>query len=97
MRMNVEKVAEKIVSEIMASVGYYSDDKPRIRLFADRAIVSWESGPFEWTMNDGYGEFEELKGYGMPGEYKEKKYWTYEPKGFWVEPLNGCELEIGKE
>jgi len=96
MASRLYKAAEKIVASLEKNIGEYSDEKPFVVENEDGVSVVWEAGPFDWTMNDGYGLFEELKSLGMGGEYKERKLYSV-PKGYHTEPYNGYSLALYKE
>lgn len=96
MTTRLYKAAEKIVASLEKSVGDYSDEKPEIVENEDGVKVVWEAGPSDWTMNDGYGLFEELASYGMGGTYEEKELYSV-PKGYHTEPYNGYEIAVYKE
>ena len=90
--------ANKIVSSLIKEIGEYSNEMPFVDVddvTGDVSVV-WEQGPSDWTMNDGYGLFEELVSYGMPGEYKERKLYNV-PKGYAVEPHNSYSLAVYKD
>lgn len=96
MATRLYNAAKKIVASLEKNVEGYSDESPSIFENEDGVRIAWESGPYDWTMNDGYGLFEELAEMGLPGEYKEKELYNV-PKGYSVEPYNGYELALYKD
>lgn len=87
----IEKIANNIKNQIIKNIGNYSSEPPVVLIKNGTYHVSWESGPFEWTLNDGYGLFEEL----TIGKYKEEKFFKV-PAGYWAEPQNSYQLCVGK-
>ena len=92
-----QQAAEQIAADLEKSIGYYSDEKPEVLSIDGVTCVAWEAGPFDWTMNDGYGLFEELAPmlaeFGQAPEYKERQFFTV-PDGFRAEPNNGYVLAV---
>jgi len=96
MATRLYNAANKIVASLIKNIGEYSDEKPFVVENEDGVSVVWESGPSDWTMNDGYGLFEELASMGMSGKYKERELYSV-PKGYYAEPYNSYSLALYKD
>ena len=94
--MTHRDAAQNILKQINSAVGFYSDEKPTAIHHTDHSEIVWESGPFEWSTNDNYGLFEELKNLGMDGDYEYQPYWHC-PKGFYVEAINSYSIAIYRD
>lgn len=89
------KAAEEIKKSMISKIGYYDDNpEDRIEIISndDGVFVAWESGPFEWTRNDGHTLSEEL-GMAVSEQYALEPYYSV-PKGFEAEPENGIMLAV---
>ena len=86
----ITEAANEIIEQLEA-IGY-TDEKPVLMIKGNTAEISWYAGPFEWTI-DGYGLFDELRDYGMPGEYIERDLYIV-PEGFMAKPITGRVLAL---
>ena len=92
----LEKGAQNIVAQLTANT-HDIYDAPVIHVDADGVSIHWDGAP-NWTMNDGYGEFEEYASEiesitGQAPQYEEKNYWV-DPKGIFAEPISYYSLGI---
>jgi hypothetical protein len=97
MMKRLEAAANKVRDSLIKNIGHYSTEKPIVKELDGTWKVIWEAGPFEWTMNDGYGLYEELVPFmeetGGAEPYEEEKFYDV-PKGYEAEADNGCVLSI---
>ena len=92
----LERAARKIEAELKKlSYGNENDIIVREGEDGNSWEVIWECGPYEWSLNDGYGLFEELKGYGMPGDYEPQEFYSEIP-GYDIQPINSYSVAVYK-
>lgn len=89
----IENAAHKVAAQLEKL--HYTEDKPIVRKYENGFEVIWEAGPFEWTLGN-YGLFEELKSYGMPGDYESGELFSV-PKGYGYEPINSYSIAVYKD
>lgn len=93
--MNAYQGAKNIMKQIEKSIGFYSDQKPELIKKDDHYEIVWETGPYEWALNDKYGMIEEFGG-EIAYDPNESSYFS-DPKGIFSEPYNSYILCVYKD
>lgn len=99
----IEHAANHLAAVLMERYGYYTDDKPVIRIEnAEKAIIAW-NGPEAWATNDTYWLHEEFQILRMeagiePEEYNPDHYKPYfdNVPGFEIEAATSYSISIHK-